>query len=254
MRLRWLPFLLLAAPLAAQSRPPQAGLEVLYPTFEGGGVRVLLVTASLDLPMASWGDFTVAVPLGHARPDAGGAATDTRVGNIWVGLSSRMTAATQFEFGVFVPVMKHAADDYLEGAAFLGDFDRFEAFMPDLLSIRARARSRTVSPTGLLLQGYLGATVMKNREANTDAETFADYAGGIGLVTPTLEFSTGVSGRFLLTEDGTFGERSVHQVTLAIAAASGRVRPTAWARIPLDTELNDFFNLAVGAGVRVTLR
>jgi hypothetical protein len=62
-----------------------------------------------------------------------------------------------------------------------------------------------------------------------------------------------LSARWSATEDGSFGERSLHQVGLFANLGRGNIRPTLQFRIPIDDDLRESMKWSGGMGVQIQL-
>lgn len=65
-----------------------------------------------------------------------------------------------------------------------------------------------------------------------------------------MEAGGGITGVAILTEDGSFGERTYHQAGVTLNLLLGEVRPGINVRVPLDDEL-DFIDFTVGLHLTV---
>lgn len=63
------------------------------------------------------------------------------------------------------------------------------------------------------------------------------------------EDDLGLTGRALLTGDGGFAERTVHQVGGTVGYDFGSVRPMVELRVPLDEGLREVVPYTIGVGV-----
>lgn len=66
----------------------------------------------------------------------------------------------------------------------------------------------------------------------------------------SVEAGGGITGVAILTEDGSFGERTYHQAGVTLNLLLGEVRPGINGRVPLDDEL-DFIDFTVGLHLTV---
>jgi hypothetical protein len=63
----------------------------------------------------------------------------------------------------------------------------------------------------------------------------------------------GLDGRAFLTEDGSFSERTAHQLLAGASYGFGRFRPGLHVRTVLDEDWGDAVNVAFGVSLEVLL-
>lgn len=200
--------------------------------------------AEVDLPIARYGIETDFVE----RSQSG-------IGNPYVGILSRGTVLTS-RIGVRLPFASRDDGTALT-AGRLTDFDRFEAFLADVVAVNASIAgpTRLTDNTTLHLGGGPLLLVSTEDRPDDNAEVYAHYFALAEVTGSVLTVKTGVTGRSILTEpDLDFGERSVHQFGLAGLFNMGAVRPGLHVRIPLDRDLTEDIDYVVGANLTVDLR
>lgn len=198
----------------------------------------------------------VEIPIARASEDGGfgeGNVSGTAIGNPYVGIEIPM-AAGFLQAGVRLGIAPNA-DEQGELAAqlyaVLSEFDRYEGHLPKTSAARVLAVYGRMPESGQFAQLRIGATGVKASEG--DFEVFADYGGRIGLRGGGAMMHIGLLGRAILTsEEGSFGERTIHMLTGGVAATSGSVRPLAELRYFLDEGFDDA-RLVVALGAVVGL-
>ena len=165
---------------------------------------------------------------------------ETAVGNPYIGVILR-AARTSFvsELGLRLPVASEDnADALVQGI--WSDADRWEAFIPDLIAVRARAGMDVSSPMGtadLITRFRIGPTLWIPTEDGADAEIFADATASLWFQPATVMFGVTLSGRTLLSEDAlSFSERSEFQFGLDANVRFGNVRPGVHFHMPLGDD------------------
>ncbi len=229
------------------------GLEVLRPSIEGAGdLSSWLFYPNARVAAGPKLTFVFELPVATA---SGSGASEIQLGNPYLGFRLASPANVTLDVGVRVPLANVNAFSnalpLLVGS--LTDVDRFEAFLPEVLSVQIRATPRHLTPTGFLAEAYMGSTVMVPTEGG-DTELFGDYGFRAGYGGPTAEATLGLTGRITMTGDGDIGERTIHQFAARVAFETGGVRPYFMLRFPLDDDLADIFKYVVGAGITVPLR
>lgn len=234
-------------------------LQLQRPSLEAD-VSSLLLDGGAQFRLGARTFLVVRVPIAHVAEDLPAGAKSTLIGNPYVGLRQR-TGSTELELGGRIPVV---SDD---GAAFapasvgvIADFDQFEAYVPDVLTLYLRFAVAREPETGrgMTTRVRLGPTVFVPRtdDPSDETEVMLDYGFQAGYRTPAWEAGGALTGRFVVTNaDGAdFGERTIHQLTLGASLRGPRVRPTAFVRIPLDEDASEGLVSVFGVGVVMDLR
>ncbi|MFQ5675302.1 MAG: hypothetical protein ACE5G1_05340 [bacterium] len=245
----------------AQNEGSFLGFEALKPTFDNDDNLTFATSAMFVSGRFFIGDaiaLTGELPIAHAGVDNGG--SETMFGNPYIGLELRKADGSfAIELGARLPL---AADDKLAAATigFFGDFDRLEAFLPDIVTFVGRLNFQTVNRSNIILRLRGGPTLMANAD-NTlsnlfegdNSELFIDYSAQVG-IQGTLSILGGITGRYLATEDGSFADNSVHQLGASAVLDLGTLNPGIQLRVPIDDDLSDFFNYAVGLSLAVEIQ
>ncbi len=178
--------------------------------------------------------------------------SENQFGNPLVGVEigapgSRFAA----DFAVRFPIVD---DEHLLASEFalVTDYDRFEAFFPDIMTFTAGANYRYTGPTGLLINLRAGPAFMAVTEEgnDTDPELFADYGAQIGYQKDRITLMGGFTGRAIITEgDLSFSERTIQQLGLSGSHAFGNFIPGLLFRVPMDDDLGDILDFVFGINV-----
>jgi hypothetical protein len=255
-----------ATPLSAQSiwldrrHDKTVGLEVLIPDFkteDGGGVSGWALFIALRAPLSDQLRFAGELPFVHANLESGSfffrSGSQNSFGNPYLGLEIGRQGSLVFgEIGVRVPL---ASEDNF-GAALVGvitDFDRIEAFLPNVVSIAGMLNVHQVGQTGFALRLRGGPALAISTEGN-DTELLIGYSAQAGYETEAVSILGGVTGRANMTEENAdFGERSVHQIGFNASLGLGKVRPGVHFRLPLDDDLKESLDFVFGLHLGVQL-
>ncbi|WP_420455579.1 hypothetical protein [Rubrivirga sp.] len=223
---------------------------------------VLLLSGRVPVG-ARWG-VRAEVPLAYTRfsgPNGLGGVldeSDTAIGNPYVGVEASVGRSVVLGAGVRVPLFNDVAES--EGFGWQGglgaDFERFEAYVPDLLTVSASAvYARALGPA-VRLRGRLTPAVVADVSGaeNANGPGTTDVVVGYGLQAEAdvraVALRGGVVGRQFLT-----GRRFEAFETTATVVAGATVevvgiRPGLLVRVPLD---RDRFYLDPDATVGLTL-
>ena len=228
-------------------------LDLLRPSFDGGGTSALTTINQLGFRWSVGKIVLVAeAPFVYAKAD-GAPSGALLIGNPFLGVATRASSRFIGEFGVRPPIASVSTlEDAL--AAFvgvIGDFADFEAYGEDLLTVRATAGYHFLSPQHYGLR-LAARPALVAPTSGGDAELFLDYGIQGGYETERASVGMVFSGRAILTESGSIGERTVHELGLGATMTAGRLRPGALIRVPLDADLSDALNYSIGLRLEYT--
>lgn len=262
-------FVLTAAALLAGARPglaqsywhddvgrTQLRIELLKPLIKNADedftTGAAFVSASFRAGSAI--RFETDLPISHAAADD---FSSTRIGNPYLGVvRHRDESRWAWRVGLRLPVASslNSLDDFVAPAiGVLSDPDRFEAFVPDVLTLRGAFEWRQIKPSGLLLGAVVGPSVLiATEDGGDDAELLGDYGLRIGYRDDGVQAAASFTGRLVFTEDdASLAERTDHRLNGTIELRRGPVRPEFLIRIPLDSSVRDAVGVILGAGLRL---
>lgn len=232
-------------------------LELLKPDFDGPDNTTFATSVavmSLRLTVGPRVHFVGEVPFAHFGADVGfGGQSENGLGNPYLGLEVRSSDSRVFgEFGLRLPIAPRNEATFV---GFLTELDRWEGFLRDRLPVSAVFNYRYRAPAGFVTRLRLGPSVWIDAGDDADeSELLVVYSGQAGYEGRTVSLLAGLSGRMIVTEsDINVGERTLHQLGLALTLGGGRVRPGAQLRIPLDQDLTDVLDAVFGLSLTVTL-
>lgn len=193
--------------------------------------------------------LVVDLPVSNADLVSGGSAKQTGVGNPYLGLEyGRAGAETYWEGGIRLPLASR--DDFL--ALFVGletDFDRVEAFIPDLFSITTRFNYHSVSPSGGMFHLRPGLAFWIPTTGG-EPEMLFDYVLIGGYEKGRVTAGAQLSGRLLVTSGGgNLADRTVNQLGFFGRLRFGSVIPGLELRVPLGDDLASDYILVLRVGV-----
>jgi len=259
--------LLGSSALSAQQYWPDRGegtvirADFLKPFFKEDGFQFLsgVVFLSGSGPVGRSVRIEADVPLVRAGLSNGALAESSlRLGNPYAGVRIHQAdRPLSGYFGLRLPLASEpqtaAAGLAMEVGA-MTDPDRLEAFLSNVLTVRAGAELRSVSPGGLLIGAKLGPSLLvPTKGEGADPELFADYGVQAGYEGAAIRATVGITGRLLATEDVSFAERTFHSITGVIELRRGPVRPSLLFRMPLDSSVRESHSATVGFGMAIVL-
>ncbi|TVP42074.1 MAG: hypothetical protein EA350_17660 [Gemmatimonadales bacterium] len=260
----------LAMPAAGQTSPllPMQvergfSVEVAHPSFKelemtaatsvwhlGGSLPLLVpgLRAVIDVPVAY-------AALDGALGELSGSSTV--LGNPYLGVEYSLRSFLVLEGGIRAPLTTADAESYADVVGFLADVSRGEAFLEDVFPVALGARVEHRIRPDLSLTARLGTVqaFYTGDDEDLSSTTFVDYGVGTNWTRGAARVGAGVGGRWdASTDEGKFGENSLHQLGITADVALGPVRPGLSLRVPLDQDHRDILKASVGAYVQIPLR
>lgn len=230
------------APSMGRDLPHAVWIEIEKPQFDELDTGILngLLVPSFRGAVSERTFIVLDLPISHA--DLGdGSGQETMFGNPYVGVEyGAASSPVWWEAGIRPPI---ASEDNFS-AALIGlqtDFNRAEAFLPDLLSIVTRFNYRDRMEGGGVFHVRPGLAYLIPDGGTADllfdymvmgGYEFADFVAGAEL-----------SGRLVVTTSDGGGDpfdRSVNQLTLLGHKRTGSIRPGLELRIPLNNLATDY--------------
>ena len=241
--------------------PDQTGdravaVEFLKPDFEGDNNTDLLTSATFLSGRLLIGQSVVGeaeLPFVRYGIDTGAIKrSESSVGNPYLGVRIKSPMLT-YRVGVRVPI---ATDD--DGttltAGRLTDYDRFEAFLPDVFAIKGSVMGPVRLSDLVTLDIGGGPVILLSTKDNGSNDLWAQYFVLARITTGNVTVKSGLTGVAILTESNLdFSERTTHQFGLGATLNLGTVRPGLLVRIPLQKALTEDINYVVGLNVTVVL-
>lgn len=237
-------------------------LDALYPFLKGSADRFF---TGAFLPSASFrigegfrfeGDF----PMMRAGLRIGtGTTSNFRIGNPYIGLrigdEQKLVSGLVGLRVALGETPKDAAGGLAIAAGTVAYPEEFEAFQPQLLTIRGGVELRRLRKDGLLLGLRGGSSLLINTSGNPTAESnlYFDYGARIGYEGKRALATVALTGRYLINPNTpeNFDERSQHSATGTVELRPGQVRPRATLKIPFDKALRDVSAATLGVGVSI---
>ena len=207
--------------------------------------RHIVFSGELPFSYINWN-----IPQG---PDLGAKQT---FGNPYFGLELHLRRSPLFlELGVRAPLTADMESENGDATwhGVLTDFvDRAEAFAPDTIPVSGFLNCILSSHTGFSLRLRGGPVFWIASGDREESETFILYSVQAFYESGIIRIGGGFSGRYAASMDeGTFGERSMHQLTFGLDVILGIFRPGAYIRIPLDDEYKEMINSVIGISLGI---
>lgn len=206
-----------------------------------------------DIPLARAGFGVTTLPSTPSQ-------SSLRLGNPYLGLRIHQSGRPLSGYlGLRLPLASDpttTAGNLAMVVGVLSDFNRFEAFLPKVLTVRTGIELRSVSPEGMLIGTKIGPSLLVSTEdgGGDDAELFADYGVQGGYEGAAVRATVGFTGRLLATESGlSFAERTEHVIAGSVELLRGRVRPSVLIRMPLDKAVREETSVTLGFGLAIVL-
>lgn len=239
--------------LSAQQQEPahrqkvSFNIEVAKPVWETEGdisFPTSAVFLSVRLPSSSTLTVLGELPFAHyGFEDDAGSNSQTLIGNPYFGFEFHNPGASTFwEIGVRPALAQDDKEDAMLVGTF-SDFERTEAFVPDVLSISGALtyEKKHGSNVFLHLRGGPSFWFLNTEDATDDSEVWLDYRAQVGYQNDTIRILGGVLGSFWLTHNDELGlERTVYQLGFSANVSKGKVRPGVQVRVPLNTNDHSF--------------
>ncbi|MFQ6113259.1 MAG: hypothetical protein ACE5NG_04115 [bacterium] len=258
----FLPSLLLAQPIwVGHSLDNTVSLEIFKPDFEdinGSDNTTFLTSAiflSLRLPIAERILFVADLPFVHAGLDFRTRAnvSESMIGNPYLGLEFRRRDFPVFtEIGVRVPL---APDKFFPSrVGIFSDFDRLEAFLPDVVSISGMVNFKPELIRHLFLRLRTGPSLLINTDDANDSELYLVYSAVLTYEGERFGLRGGFTGRLIFTEEGDIGERTFLEFGLTASLTLGNVRPGGHFRLPLEDDLSEVLDFVFGINLGIQIK
>jgi hypothetical protein len=246
-------------------------LDFGLPFLKGDGHKFFTGTMVPSLTVRAGEGIRVEADLPLARAGVEGASS-LRLGNPHLGLRIGDDAKpVSGILGIRFPASRRTTTPIAGQAVQVGtisDYDDFEAYAPNLLTLRGGLEFRRTRSNGLLF-GVRGATSLQvntSGDPAADSEMSLDYGVRTGYEGARLLATAAITGRYVLTAPAFgfacatdddecnpkgFNERTHHQVTGVVELRSMSFRPRVTFRVPLDEDLRNIAGAVLGVGVSI---
>ena len=178
--------------------------------------------------------------------------SETIFGNPYLGVEVSGHESPVFgEFGLRLPL---TPEDKFFSTTFgvFSDYNRFEAFIPNIVSLTAKGNYRYIYNKVVSYRLRLGPTlwINTNRYGN-DTELLLDYSGQIEYKDEPVTFIIGISGRFIVSAPNlAFHAKDAHQIGIAGSVGIGSFRPGLFFQTPIDKK--SYYLLSIVYGLNLS--
>ncbi|GEM_PF-3132918 len=199
------------------------------------------------------------LPLSNYDDNIGGEGTGFLIGNPYLGFRyERQGSSPVFTLGFRPALISEESEDY--GAILIGaytDFEKFEAFFPEVTTIYLSGGYKYSSPAGITLRASIGSTLL-NQGDPYDDELLADGRLEFFYEQNRLLVGFGIGTRVWLTEQGLdFGERNLQSFKFSLGYSFNRIIPSLHFAAPLDDDdligVKENINYVWGIDLKVAL-
>lgn len=212
--------------------------------------------ASGRLPLISGIRAVADVPFAYSRLKFGGTTNEGNavLGNPFLGVEYQRGGIVA-EGGVRLPLNTIDAETFADVIGVLGDFQRSEAFMDQVVPLSGAVSYEYGLPGGASIRGRTGVVGLFYTTDEFGDDALIDY-GVLGTYPAgPARFGLGFYGRWIATEDeGGFNENSVHHVAVSGDVKVRGVRPGVTVRFPVDETYWDVLHTTIGVYLQVPLR
>lgn len=197
--------------------------------------------------------LTVEVPVARYAKETGSVSTaESVMGNPYIGLDiTANRTPVLLELGARIPVLSDTSAAATLGT--LSDADRSDAFAADLFTAQALLNYRIEfwRHYSLRLRGGPQLAVGTSDDAATNL--VGRYGLQIWREGERFIWGLGATGRALVTESGSFDDRTVHHAGGTFLLNFERAQPGLFVQVPLNSDVSDQVNWVMGVTLSVSL-
>ena len=230
---------------------PSRGLALnfLRPKFDGGSTSLTSGAAYLSARIPIGGGFSLRVEAPFAHFDVSG-TTSSAFGNPYFGFEVPR-GEWSYDLG-FRPALT-PDDEFAALLAITSDITQFEAWLPHVATLAARATYRHRATTGMTVElGFAPATWIPTDGG--DVEVVITHFGSLGYSGTNVWTALGLGGLLGVTAEGDFGERTFYQLGASVGLTQGQVRPALHFTLPLADAISTGVDFVIGVGVAIAIK
>jgi len=162
---------------------------------------------------------------------------DFNLGNIYLGLDFATNDGVNVnEFSIRLPT-----SGFLTSGGTFSNLDRLEVFLDQSINVGFRSNYYFNNDGNVKFRLRGGPNILFSTEG-FENEAFLDYAGQFILDVDAIYLKAGISGQFLITEQGPFNELSNHFLGFGIDFKGQNFTQGLNLKIPLDTDIQDILS------------
>lgn len=258
-----LPFIVFGQTFFLENIPSsrtKLGFRYLRPEFKEADLSGLsgVYEFSLGIPVGSRLNLVGSLPLSIVNIT--GAENEGSIGNIYVGLQSRLKSSRQNVFslslGVFLPTMSEENVD----AGFVGIFSNyyeFQKFIPNTWTVYGNLAYHRIKPYGFIYSFEVGPNIMipTENDYGEETEVYIHYGISLGYRLDYIDIKAEWTGIGIVTAKvDSFDDRFVHALTFGIFWNRSFLRPGVFYKIYLKEELRETVSGVLGLRLDIMLR
>ncbi|MFQ5823225.1 MAG: hypothetical protein ACE5JB_04140 [bacterium] len=223
-------------------------LEILKPDFDGANNTTLLTSTlffSVRWPLAEELIFVGELPFAHGELESPESSSEDKLGNPYLGLEIKSEDSRTFlELGLRLPIV--SSSNFATFVGSYSDWDRFEAFTSDIVTIMGIVNFRQKNPSNFFLRLRGGPSILFDTEGEEDPILYTVFSGQLGHESEEFTIEGGLTGRLVVSGEGNLGERTFLQLGIAASVGLGQVRPGVHFRLPIEDDLNEVIDFVLG--------
>ena len=245
--------------LAAQELMPEPftdrsiGLELMRPLVDGDDDLDALSGAAHLSARFRIGGVHLLADVPFARMNDNQFVESTAFGNVMLGVE--LVRETQAYY-VTLRVPTAPRGEFASALAGLAEFQNSEAWFADATTLSFGGVMRERYESGFGFDALIGAQIIDVGDEVTvedDTQLRLDYGAQFVYRPGVIGVTLGAQGVALLTGDGDFAERTIHELRARLDFTAGRVRPAIGFTFPLDDSWRELMDGVVHAGVQFAL-
>ena len=252
-------------PLLAQSswtmrsENPIIEVEYLHPFLKDdsnlSSAEVVTISSRIKSGSATAFIFELPWVSGTASPPSylssslpGQTTSGSSIGNPYIGIEFGSEDTYFFgEFGVRLPLMPENYATALAGS--IADFDRFEAYTPNVIQVGAALNLEPSLGAGFSCRLRLGPSLHFSSKTGRGSEDLINYSAILSYESQSVDAGAGILGRARVF--GSSSNSSVEQLEGLLRLHIDHVHPALQLRAPLDAGLQTAYDLEVGLNLAV---
>jgi hypothetical protein len=252
--------ILAASPLPAQSiwtmRGERSALEVeyLHPVLKDGAnpSSADIITISTRVRSGNTTAVTFELPWVSGTTSSSflfESQSQSAIGNPYLGIEFESDDKQFFgEIGVRLPLMSEQSTTAAI-AGITGDFDRFEAYTPNIFQVGGALNLKPELGGGFSIRLRCGPYFDFSTRESGGSETLINYAAVLAFESESVGAGAGIAGRS--NTAGNASNSTVGQFEGSLRLHVDKVHPALQLRIPLDEALQNLYDIELGINLAI---
>ena len=240
--------------------PTALRAEILKPNLIGREHLSFITTTaffSFRASLSKWLRFTAELPVAtYLYDDSVNTQFDGTQGNLYLGFEYHLSGYPFFaEIGVRAPLVTKSKP-LSTAVGFNSDFDRQDAFVPDVVSGLAMINYRTEAKEGFntrLRAGGIGQVSTKKKNNRLEKRVYILYSAQMYYMAVNLTTMAGFMGRVSTSGKMDLDQRFTHQFAVGFDFHLDNVHPGLLVRIPISKNLSDVIGSVIDLHIDIGL-